>query len=242
MTLYTNGTSVNPSPAPPSLVTLNSVDIHNLTVASSVDSNGAATFPFVITYALAKSANVSATITNSSGTVVRTLLTNAAQAGESISSQTITWNGLADSGQSVSVGVYTLTVNATDPAVANSHAITRTRSITVQSLAGAAGNPQKLFESNVYVYPNPVRNGSATFQIEAIRDGANLSLKIYTLSGDLVFEKFFPNVAAGYVTRYGWGATNSAGRKLGRGLYYYVVREEDSAGTLQTVKKMAVIP
>ena len=102
---------------------------------------------------------------------------------------------------------------------------------------------QKAFESGVFVFPNPVRNGQATFQMGAIRAGANLSLKIYTITGTLVFEQSFPGVTAGTSVQISnWPVTNQSGHKLGRGLYYYVAREDDATGTLQTVKKLAVIP
>jgi flagellar hook assembly protein FlgD len=243
LTFSSAGTSVNPVPAPTNLVHLNSVDIHNLSVTSSVSAAGAATFPYAISYDLAKHSNVTATITNSSNTIVRTLLKNVPQAAETVSTITVTWDGLADSGNPVPLGVYTLTVSATDPAVTGSVAIPRTRSIVVQSLAGAGiADPQKLFENNAYVYPNPVRNGSATFQLEAIRDGANLSLRIYTMTGDLVREQKYFGLAGGTIETFPWDVTNQSGNKLGRGLYYYVVREDDNVGTLQTVKKMAVLP
>ena len=237
LTASTNGASANPSPTPTALVTLNSVDIHSLVVTPSLSATGAATFPYTIGYALAKSANVSITITNSSNTVVRTLLKNQPQVSEAVSTMTLTWDGLADSGSPVPIGNYTLTINATDPAVPGSSAIPRTRTILVQSLAGASGDPQKLFENNVYVYPNPVRNGQATFNVVPIRDGATIHLRIYTITGTLVLDQ---DITAHLPFK--WNATNQSGHKLGRGLYYYVMREEDAQGTLQVTKKMAVLP
>lgn len=239
----TGGTPL-PAPGDPSaLFQINSVDIHNLTVTPSLDASQQPTFPFTISYALAKTALVTATISNSSGTVVRTLISRQRQAGEvqSVSTETITWNGLTDAGKIASIGTYSVTINAVDPDTGDL-AIPRAQSFSVVSLAGAAGDPQKSFEDNVFVYPNPVRNGQATFQMEAIRDGANLSLKIYTITGTLVRSESFPGVPAGNVQPFSWDGTNQSGHKVGRGLYYYVVREDDSSGTLQTVKKMAVIP
>ena len=189
LTLSTGGSSSSPV-APSTLVTLNSVDIHSVSVTSGIDANGVATAPYAIAYALAKSASVSMVITNSSGTVVRTLLSNASQASEaSISTHTVSWNGLTDSGAPVPLGVYSVTINATDPALTSSHAIPRSATIVVQSLSGVAQNAQKIFEDNVFVYPNPVRNGQGIFQMEAIRDGANLSLKIYTTSRERSYGK-----------------------------------------------------
>jgi len=240
----TNGASVTlptPQGTQSSLFTINSVDIHNVNVSASQDTVGNPTFPYLITYALAKPSLVTATIVNSSNTLVRTLLNAQLQIGENISTATVTWDGLGNDGNPVALGVYTLNLNAADPNSAD-RAIQRSQSIAVLSLAGAAADPKALFEKNAFVFPNPVRNGTGVFQFEAVRPGANISLKIYTLAGDLVLDKQFPNVAVSNIVQFPWTAVNQAGNKLGRGLYYYVVREEDSVGTLQTIKKMAVLP
>src|SRR4026207_103448 len=97
------------------------------------------------------------TVRNSSGTVVRTLLSGQLQMGEThISSHTVTWNGLGNDSRPVNIGLYTITLDAADPSN-NDQAITRTRSIAVTSLAGVS-DPKELFENNVFVFPNPVRN------------------------------------------------------------------------------------
>ncbi len=234
------GTALPAAGDPNSLITIDSLDIHNLTVIPSLDASQLPTAPYLISYQLAKAAKVTATIADSSSTLVRTLITAQRQADETISSATITWNGLGNDRKPVPIGTYTLTVSATD--LSTSDQASRTKSISVLSLAGSATNPQKLFEDNVYVFPNPVRNGQGTFRIEAIRDNANLSLKIYTITGTLVFDQSFPGNAAGSIVKFPWNVINQSGNKVGRGLYYYVVREEDSVGTLQTVKKMVVLP
>jgi flagellar hook assembly protein FlgD len=190
---------------------------------------------------LAKSAAVTVTILNSSNTVIATPLLNKTQFGESVSSATVSWDGKDSKGNPASIGLYTVQVNATDLSGNNDKAITRSAQIAVASLSGSQSDPQKLFEDNVFVAPNPVRNGLGTFHFEGIRDGANISIKIYTLSGTLVFDKTFV-APAGIPQTYPWHAENQSGHKVGRGLYYYVVREVDAAGTLQTVKKMAVLP
>jgi len=236
----TAGTALPPTADQSSFFTINSVDIHNLIVIPSLDATGQPTFPYLITYALAKTANVTASIADSSGTVVRNF-SFPNQASEATSSATITWDGLGNNGQPVSIATYQLTIIATDRS-SGAQSLPRFASIDVLSLAGAAQNAQKLFEDNVYVFPNPVRNGQGIFKMEAIRAGANLSLKIYTITGTLVRSESFPGIAPGNINTFTWDATNESGNKVGRGLYYYVVREQDSQGTLQTVKKMAVLP
>jgi flagellar hook assembly protein FlgD len=221
---------------------ITSVDIHNVTVTPSFDGNGAPAFPFAIQYALAKDALVTVQVKDASGTVVRTLASNAPQSNESlVALNKLSWNGLDNTNRPVPLGVYTITIDAKD---ANSPdvAITRTRTVAVSSLANLESDLKQLFDSNVMIYPNPVRNGQATFQALAVRNNATIHLKVYTLAGDLVLEKTFPNLATASAATFTWNATNQGGKKVGRGLYYFVVRQEDPEGTLQTVKKVAVIP
>src|SRR5579864_1825179 len=75
---------------------------------------------------------------------------------------------------------------------------------------------QKAFESGAFVFPNPVRSGQGTFQMTAIRSGANLSLKIYTITGTLVLEQSFPGVPLGTSVTFNWNGTNGSGNKVGR--------------------------
>jgi len=239
-TLSLSTGSSSASTTSPTLITINSVDIHGITATPTLDGAGQPTYPYIVTYALAKESRVTAKIYNSSDTLVRTLLDNRLQAGESISTHTLSWNGLSDSGSVSPIGVYTLKMDAVDPAHGGT-AIQRTRTLTITSLAGATIDVQTQFENNIFVYPNPIRDNQGIFQYQAIRDGATITLKIYTISGDLVLSKNFGTVPVGTVQQFVWDATNDAGNRVGRGLYFYVFREEDSQGTLQTVKKLAVI-
>lgn len=221
---------------------IRSVDIHNVSVSPSFDASRNPTFPYLVNYQLAKDAQVTITVLNSSGSVVRTLLNGKLQLGEStVSTHTVTWNGLGDDGRPVPLGIYTVTLDALDPSN-NDRAIQRTRNFAVASLAGANSDPQTLFEQNVFVYPNPIRNAQGIFQFAAVRDGARITLKIYTIAGDLVRDEVFTNLTAGNINSFTWNTTNESGNRVGRGLYFYVVREEDPQGTLQTTKKLVVLP
>lgn len=225
------------------LLEINSLDIHGVHVTPSLDASGNAAFPYVISYSLAKSAKVTIKVLDNTSSVIRTLLNKQPRLSEvEVSSNTLSWDGLDDEGRPVPVEVYTLTFDAEDTASGDT-ATQRSRTIAVTSLAGLTADPQELFEKSVIVYPNPVRNNQAFFQFQPIRNNATVKLRIYTLTGDLIHEDTMTNLAAGNVLRFpAWNVTNQAGRKVGRGLYYYVVREEDPEGTLSVTKKMAVLP
>jgi flagellar hook assembly protein FlgD len=226
----------------PTLLSITSVDIHGVNVTPSLDANNNAAFPFTINYSLAKDALVTVQIRNSSNAIVRTLRSNVAQSNESlVPTNTVSWNGLDDNNRPVALGIYTVVLNARD-ANSTDVAITRTRTVAVSSLANLESDLKQLFETNVYVYPNPVRNGQATFSALAVRNNATIHLKIYTLTGDLVRDESFPNLSTASAATFVWDGTNEGGKKVGRGLYYFVVRQEDPEGTLQTVEKVAVIP
>jgi flagellar hook assembly protein FlgD len=222
-------------------LTINSVDIHSVSVLTSYDAAGSPAFPFSVNFALAKDARVTILIKNSSNATVRTLLGAKLRYNEAVVPLcSILWDGLDDQGRPVPIGTYTVTLNAADTTTSD-YATERSWSVSVLSLASLTLDPQKIFADNAYVYPNPVRDGEATLNFQAIRENAAVHVKIYTLTGDLVYSKTFGGLASGNVNLQAWHADNSSGNKLGRGLYYVVFREESPQGVLQTVKKVAII-
>jgi flagellar hook assembly protein FlgD len=229
---------------------ITSVDIHNVTITPSFDANSNPALPYLVSYALAKDSLVTVRVLNSSGTIVRTIGdVDKPQFGELVKPlNTVGWNGLDDTGRPVALGIYTVTIDAKDPG-SSDHAIQRTGPATIASLANLDTDIKKTFENNNFVFPNPARDGNvsttcgypACFQLYPVRNHATIKLKIYTIAGDLVREETFSNQVTGNVGSFSWDLTNQAGKKIGRGLYYVVFREEDEEGTIQVVKKLAVI-
>ena len=113
------------------------------------------------------------------------------------------------------------------------------------STGGASSNPTQDFEANSFIYPNPVTGGSGTFSIYMPFQGRML-LKVYTVAGQLVFSQDFGEQAASYANgpvTYVWNKVNQSGRPIARGLYYAVIRIEETLGggtVMQTVKKVLV--
>jgi flagellar hook assembly protein FlgD len=110
---------------------------------------------------------------------------------------------------------------------------------------GLSANPQEDFESNSFVYPNPVTGPTGTFSIYTPYQ-ANVFVRLYTIAGQLVLTKEFDNQPASYQNgpvTFSWNKVNQSGRSLGRGLYYAVIRIEETLGgtnVLQTVKKVLI--
>lgn len=114
------------------------------------------------------------------------------------------------------------------------------------STNGATGNdPLADFENNSFVYPNPVTGASGTFSIYIPFRG-RVIMKLYTISGQLILSQDFGEHAASYQNgpvTYVWNKVNQSGRAIARGLYYAVIRAEETEGggnVLQTVKKVLV--
>ncbi len=113
-------------------------------------------------------------------------------------------------------------------------------------------DPQGEFERFTYVYPNPV-DGDVAYITIFTPFQANAKLKLFTMGGDLVLDKDFgEQVANAYVdggsthngvSCFAWNRSNSAGRRVARGVYYALIRLESTDGSrniLQKVKKFLV--
>ena len=107
-------------------------------------------------------------------------------------------------------------------------------------------NPKGDFVNNTYVYPNPVTGESANFVIYTPFQGV-VMMRLYTMDGELVLEQNFGECPANqYVigtNGFAWNRRNQAGRRVARGVYYAVIRVEETLGgqsVLQTVKRILV--
>ncbi len=113
------------------------------------------------------------------------------------------------------------------------------------STNGATSNPAEDFEKNSFIYPNPVTGQSGTFSIYTPFQGRVL-LKLYTVAGQLILTQDFGEQAPSYQNgpiTYVWSKVNQSGRGIARGLYYAVIRLEETLGgatVLQTVKKVLI--
>lgn len=107
-------------------------------------------------------------------------------------------------------------------------------------------NPAGDFEQNTFVFPNPVTTSQATFQIY-VPFQAKVGMRLYNLAGELILDKNFGEQAPSYSSNgsltFTWNRTNQAGRSVARGIYFFVVRVEETLGgktVLQSVKRMLI--
>lgn len=107
---------------------------------------------------------------------------------------------------------------------------------------GGSLDPVNDFYGNTFVYPNPLKDAVANFQIYVPLQG-KVSLKLYNIAGEQVLDKDFGVQAADTYVNYAWPKTNQHGRPVSHGVYYALIREEGTRGEqslLQTVKKLLI--
>jgi len=95
---------------------------------------------------------------------------------------------------------------------------------------------------DIYFRPNPYTGTDGWFHIP-IYTNSELSVKIYNLTGDLIYKYNSGLLAGGEDKEVSWPKTNSAGRPVAPGVYFAVIRLEGrdgSRGAFQTVKKILV--
>lgn len=113
---------------------------------------------------------------------------------------------------------------------------------------GVSLDPAADFEQNTFIYPNPITNAEATFNIY-VPIQSKVSMKIFNIAGELVYERDFGEKPSDtYVKESSgadvkWRKVNMHNRPVARGVYFALVREEETLGArniLQIVKKILV--
>jgi hypothetical protein len=107
----------------------------------------------------------------------------------------------------------------------------------------------EIFEESVYCYPNPVKGGIVKFRYYLAKDNVKMTVKIYTLLGDLVWEGSKIETLAGMhgspndADALQWNCCNSAGEPVAAGVYIYklIMEPQDGSATTTVTKKLIVI-
>ncbi|MCB0280952.1 MAG: type IX secretion system sortase PorU [Calditrichaeota bacterium] len=110
---------------------------------------------------------------------------------------------------------------------------------TEQTILFKISESSGLVLTDVVNYPNPFRrNTRFTFQTNA--DGAEVTVKIYTISGRKIeqLEGYFSK--AGY-NEIDWNGLDRDGNTLANGVYLYKIILKDSGKTMEKIEKLVVI-
>lgn len=95
------------------------------------------------------------------------------------------------------------------------------------------------FQQSVAVYPNPVKNGLATFRYNLER-AAKVNIKVYTIMGQLVWDKEY-NDAAGTNIEHKWELKNDSGNAIATGVYICRITADDGVEEMTVIKKLIVV-
>jgi len=85
------------------------------------------------------------------------------------------------------------------------------------------------FQGRAYCWPNPVTNGVAhiSFQVNTpSSQNVDVTLYVYDVSGDLVYEKNYPSVQTKARMNFEWECRNSTGEKVVTGMYVFRLKAE----------------
>ncbi|MEW6097046.1 MAG: T9SS type A sorting domain-containing protein [bacterium] len=95
------------------------------------------------------------------------------------------------------------------------------------------------FRESVCAYPNPAKDGWVKFRYNLSRN-AQVSIKVYTILGDLVWKANYNDSAGGGII-HDWKCVNNSGKKIASELYIYRVTANDGTQEVSVTKKLIII-
>jgi len=97
----------------------------------------------------------------------------------------------------------------------------------------------KLVLEQVVNYPNPFRESTA-FTFQTNRSGAQITIKIYTLSGRLI-EQLEDFSVSGYNDEISWNGRDRDGDELANGVYLYKIILKDGKEKKEKIEKLVIM-
>ncbi|MFH1897453.1 MAG: T9SS type A sorting domain-containing protein [Candidatus Desantisbacteria bacterium] len=98
-------------------------------------------------------------------------------------------------------------------------------------------------EQNVWCYPNPAKGGKVNFRYYLPENDVEVTVKIYTLLGDLVWERSKIEVSAGIHDDFDWKCQNSSSEPVASGVYIYrlTIKPKSGSAAKTVTKKLIVV-
>lgn len=100
--------------------------------------------------------------------------------------------------------------------------------------------PQDLNLTEVYSYPNPAHGAGAKFHFY-LASWAKVTIKVYTISGELVITLVEDKVFLPGAYEELWEEKNDKGEKLARGVYIFIVQARNPAKVISKSGKIALL-
>ncbi|MFH1859456.1 MAG: FlgD immunoglobulin-like domain containing protein [bacterium] len=103
---------------------------------------------------------------------------------------------------------------------------------------------EETIAQGVWCYPNPAKGGRVNFRYYLAEGDTEITVKIYTLLGDLVWEDSMIEKFAGIHDRdFVWNCQNSSGEPVASGVYIYRLMIKPRSGSAATTvtKKLIVV-
>ncbi|MDD2772814.1 MAG: hypothetical protein PHP45_03855 [Elusimicrobiales bacterium] len=108
---------------------------------------------------------------------------------------------------------------------------------------GDSTDPCADLEAQAMFYPNPIRQSRGCFDVGRAPVPGTYSLRLYNVAGDRVFDYQWAGVPAQKRLQLDWDRTNSAGKKLARGIYFATFELKGNMGSTascQLVRKILI--
>ncbi|MFH1097216.1 MAG: FlgD immunoglobulin-like domain containing protein [Candidatus Desantisbacteria bacterium] len=99
-------------------------------------------------------------------------------------------------------------------------------------------------EQNVWCYPNPAKGGKVNFRYYLPENDVEITVKIYTLLGDLVWEGSQVEGSAGIHDKdFVWNCQNSSSEPVASGVYIYrlTIKPKSGSAAKTVTKKLIVV-
>ncbi|GAF80906.1 unnamed protein product, partial [marine sediment metagenome] len=100
--------------------------------------------------------------------------------------------------------------------------------------------PEDLDLTEVYGYPNPAHGAGAKFHFH-LGSWARVTIKIYTISGELVRTLVEDKVLLPGAYEEPWEEKNDKGEKLARGVYIFIIQAGNPAKVISESGKIALL-
>jgi hypothetical protein len=98
---------------------------------------------------------------------------------------------------------------------------------------------EALILADVVNYPNPFRS-STRFTFQTNRDGAEVKIKIYTITGRLI-QELYGISNEGYNESITWDGRDRDGDKIANGVYLYKIIIDDGKDNAKTIDKLMIL-